>query len=271
MNFIDVIKNRLEQNKNALLAVVGETGSGKSYSALRLAELIDDDFNVSGKVCFRPIEFVKAVQRARKGAAIVFDEAGVGIPAREWWSIQNRLLDYVIQTFRFKNLCVIFTMPNLNFIDEHARLLFHYVLETQFIDYEAESVVLKPFKIMSYSRAKKTYLVYPRLKNVVIRRLLVSKPSERVIKEYEAKKERYLSELYTEITETLEPKAEKDARSVEDEIIAYFEENPELLKRFKRKTDLQVFIRQKWRIGIEKSRLIANMLLNNSMCVSVES
>ena len=271
MSFTEIIKQRLEQNKNALIAVVGETGSGKSYSALRLAELIDDDFNVSGKVCFRPIEFVKAVQRARKGAAIVFDEAGVGIPAREWWSIQNRLLDYVIQTFRFKNLCVIFTMPNLNFIDEHARLLFHYVLETQFIDYEAESVVLKPFKIMSYSRAKKTYLVYPRIKNVVIRRLLVSKPSERVIKEYEAKKERYLSELYDEITETLEPKTEKETRSIDEEIIAYFEENTELLKRFKKKTDLAIFLRKKFGIGFERAKGLASYLLSPSYTFHAES
>ena len=264
LSFTDVIRERLEQNKNALIAIIGETGSGKSYSALRLAELIDDDFNVAEKVCFRPVEFVKAVRNARKGAAIIFDEAGVGIPAREWWSIQNRLLDYVIQTFRFKNLCVIFTMPNLNFIDEHARLLFHYVLETQFIDYEAEQTVLKPFKIMPYSRTKKTYMVYPRLKNVVIRRLIVSKPSERIISDYEAKKEAYLNELYNEITETLEPKTEKEVRNIDEEIIAYFEENADLLKRFKKKTDLTVFIRQKFKVGIRRAESLAGYLLSQN-------
>jgi len=266
-----VIRARLENNKNALIAIIGETGSGKSYTALRLAELIDDDFNVAEKVCFRPVEFVKAVQKARKHSVIVFDEAGVGIPAREWWSIQNRLLDYVIQTFRFKNLCVIFTMPNLNFIDEHARLLFHYVLETQFIDYEAETVVLKPFKVTTYSRTRKTYFVYPRVKNVVLTRLVVSKPSERVVREYEVKKERYLNELYNEITETLESKVEKETRSIDEEIIAYFEENPHILKRFKKKTDLAVFLRQKFKIGIRRAESLAGYLLRGGCVCREES
>ena len=271
MSFTEIIKQRLEQNKNALIAVVGETGSGKSYSALRLAEVIDDDFNVAEKVCFRPNEFMRTVRRAKKYDAIIFDEAGVGIPAREWWSIQNRLLDYVIQTFRSKNLCVIFTTPYLNLIDEHPRRLFHYVLETLFIDYEAERVVLKPFRVIYSSRTKKIYLVYPRIKNVVKRRLIVSKPSERVIKEYEAKKEAYLSELYAEIAETLEPKIEKDARSVEDEIMRYFEENTELLKRFKTKTDLAVFIRQKFKVGFYKAGRLASYLLNAPLSSHVES
>jgi len=273
MLLVEAIKNRLRNNKNALIAVIGETGSGKSYTALRLAELVDDDFSID-KVCFRPSEFVKAVRNARKHDVIVFDEAGVGIPAREWWSVQNRLLDYVIQTFRFKNLCVIFTMPNLRFIDEHVRLLFHYVLETQYIDYDAERVVLKPFRVLSFPRATRMYLSYPRIGGVVVRRLEVLKPSERLIKEYEAKKERYLSELYDEITQTLEPKVETSKKRVEDEALEFFRQNPELLRRFKKKTDLQAFIQQKWRVGYSKAHLIASMIfneLNGGAYINVES
>jgi ABC-type dipeptide/oligopeptide/nickel transport system ATPase component len=46
MNYIiESVKRRINhQNKNWLAIICGETGSGKSYSALRLAEMIESFF-----------------------------------------------------------------------------------------------------------------------------------------------------------------------------------------------------------------------------------
>jgi len=110
-----------------MIAITGETGSGKSYSALTIAELIDPEFNID-KVVFEPKDFLKLLDTAKRGDVIVFDEAGVGIPAREWQTIQNKLFGYVLQVIRYKNIGIIFTVPHLNFIDSQARRLIHYAL-----------------------------------------------------------------------------------------------------------------------------------------------
>ncbi len=113
------------ENKNFIVIFVGETGSGKSYSALALAEMIDPNFDIS-KVVYTPEEFFEVLDRVGKGEVVIFDEAGVGVPAREWQTIQNRLMSYVLQVFRYKNIGVIFTTPSSDFIDKHVKLLCHY-------------------------------------------------------------------------------------------------------------------------------------------------
>ncbi len=117
-----------EENKGFLVVFVGDLGSGKSYSALALAEMIDLEFDVS-KVVYKPREFLHALDRCEKGEVIIWDEAGVGIPAREWQTIQNKIISYILQTFRYKNVGIIFTTPSMNLLDAHVRGLMHYVLQ----------------------------------------------------------------------------------------------------------------------------------------------
>jgi|GEM_PF-1668292 len=121
-----VIRNRIwVQNKNALISIFGEPGSGKSLSGISLASLIDDDFNLN-KLVFTAEEFLYVLDEAKRGDCIIFDEAGVGLPAREWQSLQNKLLSYVLQTFRYQNICVIFTTPHVSYIDKQVRHLINY-------------------------------------------------------------------------------------------------------------------------------------------------
>jgi len=127
--FAAILYDRLvEQNRNFLVVFVGETGTGKSYSAIAMAEMIDPDFTIE-KVVYEPKDFLNLLDKCGRGEVIVFDEAGVGIPAREWQSIQNKLMGYVLQTFRYKNIGVFFTTPSLAFIDKQVKILTHFVVK----------------------------------------------------------------------------------------------------------------------------------------------
>ncbi len=127
--FAGILHDRLwEQNKNFIVIFVGETGSGKSYSALAMAEMIDPDFSIE-KVVYKPRDFLNLLDKCKKGDVLVFDEAGVGIPAREWQSIQNKLMGYVLQTFRYKNIGVFMTTPSMSFIDKQVKILTHFVIK----------------------------------------------------------------------------------------------------------------------------------------------
>ena len=96
--FIHQINVRLHnRNQNWLAIICGEPGSGKSYAALSIAEKIGGNITV----VFSPKQFMEAVNSGdlKKGDTLIFDEAGVGLAARDWNSKLNKLLGSVLQTF----------------------------------------------------------------------------------------------------------------------------------------------------------------------------
>lgn len=117
------------KNQNYMLVVVGPTGSGKSYSAIALAMMIDPDFDIS-RVCFRAEEFLKAASRdLDPGSVIVFDEAGIDVSSREWYTVRNKAINQTVETFRRDNLVCIWTTPVLSNIDKKSRSYFHGLAE----------------------------------------------------------------------------------------------------------------------------------------------
>jgi hypothetical protein len=195
----------VNKNRNWLCIVCGETGSGKSYSAISLAKLIDKEFNID-KLVFKADDFLKLLNsgKLKRGDCIIWDEAGVGLPSREWYSISNKAIGYLLQTFRNLNLAVIFTTPNLGYIDNQARCLFHSYIQTERIDYKKNIAVCKLFFVDVDSKKGKVYYKYPRFniqtpdgysKMVVIKELYIDKPTDDLIKAYELKKKAYTTQL----------------------------------------------------------------------------
>jgi type II secretory ATPase GspE/PulE/Tfp pilus assembly ATPase PilB-like protein len=54
------IKRRIAENRNVIAIFSGDTGSGKSYGAIRLAEVIDPTFNLD-RVVFTVEDFVSLI------------------------------------------------------------------------------------------------------------------------------------------------------------------------------------------------------------------
>lgn len=210
--FVEYVRDRLhKQNRNYLCAIVGPTGSGKSYSALRLAEQVDPDFSI-GQVCFTPKEFMDLLNsgRLKRGSVIVFDEAGVAVNSRNFQSQTNKLLHYVNQTFRSNNYGVIYTLPDFGFLDVGIRKLVHSILETKKIDYNQEVVWVRPLMVENNAQSGKIYMKYPRVRYAetprlkkVITKMFVHKPSDRLIKDYETRKAAYNKGLQSDVQATL--------------------------------------------------------------------
>ena len=184
-------------NQNWLGIITGDTGSGKSYSALTIAKEISNKIYV----VFTAREFMELLnsEDLEKGSVIIFDEAGVGLSSRDWYSQQNKLLGAILQTFRNMNLAVIFTTPDLSFIDVQARKLFHHYFETCGIDRVRNLAKLKIFRIQSSGRTGKTYFKYlSYLHNghyYTTKGILVKKPDEKTILYYEGLKTAYTFKL----------------------------------------------------------------------------
>lgn len=264
-NYIaDYYHNRIELNKNWLCIICGETGSGKSYSALRIAELCDSSFDIN-RVVFNAAEFMELLRAHRKrGDIIVFDEAGVGLPSREWFSLSNKAINYVLQTFRALNLGVIFTTPSFNFIDSQTRRLFHSYIQTQHIFYDKEFVRCKWFNIEDNPRMDKLYFKYPRIqkdnRSVVLKRLDIYKPSASLIAAYEKKKRKFCKSLYEDIEDQISQIYSKEL-SLSD-IASEISSNPSLyLKSYHNRSFIDLnLIMNDFNIGQLKAKKVKAMV-----------
>jgi len=207
--WISYIKQRIRKNKNFLGFISGQTGSGKSYSSLRIAEELDKEFSIE-RCVFGGLELMNLINsgKLKKGSVIVFEEVGVNINARNWASITNKMLNYLLQTFRHKNFILIMNSPFMDFIDSATRKLFHAEMQTIGIDFKNEEVLLKPQLIQYNPRLQKFY--FKRLKvikpegKVPVDIWRVAKPSEPLRQAYEKKKNEFTARLNKEIQEELE-------------------------------------------------------------------
>jgi len=196
------IKNRMiYYNQNWLGLICGPTGSGKSFSGLRIAEEVDDTFHI-GRVVFTAEEFMQVLNNGMKqGQIIIWDEAGVGMASREWYSISNKAINYVLQTFRHLNLGVIFTTPSISYIDSQARRLFHSYIETYEVDRKRKQVKARWFTVSYSPRSDKIYHIYRRYKREKKNLTRINIPSKELIDAYEKKKKAFSQSLRMDVLE----------------------------------------------------------------------
>jgi hypothetical protein len=235
------------KNKNFLVCFVGSPGSGKSYAAQKLASDLDRAVDFSPRfgierVVFKPSEYLNLVEKKLpKGSWIVFDEVGVGINAREWYSQMNKLISYTTQTFRYKNLGVCFTVPALSFLDKQIRLLLHSLV----IMKGTSPIQKKSFGVwewMTYSEySGKVYHPRPRFfhkgKKYKIQEVSFGLPSDSLVKDYEKKKSETSQnwyEIYSEEMAAIDRTLHKTVKAKKKSPLELYEElskNKELLKQ----------------------------------------
>lgn len=134
MYFIDKLTKRVvKQNKNATILVVGDyVGCGKSYLSMKLSE----EFHIANNlppftianIGFFPEEFLSFVRNADKYSAFVFDDAGLSVSSRQWYSEINQILSNVLESYRFLNLVCFVTVPIRSLIDKNIRELSNFLI-----------------------------------------------------------------------------------------------------------------------------------------------
>lgn len=206
-NSLEIYKShllkRVALNKNFMCCLLGQTGSGKSYSALSLGEHIDKTFNIDN-VVFTPEEFITLLNenKLHAGSVIVYDEIGCTQNARDWFSQTNKMLNNILATFRHLNLIVFFTVPAIIFVDRQARTLFHGIIECRNIDTKNDVCYTKPLFLRYDQKSDDIWQTFLRvaLKGGEVRKLTVlqiPKPSKHLIKLYEDKRFDFTSKLYS--------------------------------------------------------------------------
>lgn len=124
--FVDLVIKRLNDHRPANMVFLGETGSGKSAAAIRLAYNVDPFFNIN-RIVFSVADFMKLINSGlARGSAIIFDDAGVGISNRDWQQEQSKIFGKVSQTVRHRDYLIIFTLPDRSFLEKQSRNLIQF-------------------------------------------------------------------------------------------------------------------------------------------------
>ena len=103
--FYDEISHRLSHNKSVVCLFVGPPGSGKSYMALRLAQIFDPKFDPEKQVCFTRLELYNVLAgkvKVRRGQVLILDESHVTVGARTYQVQEQRELVNLIAAARSK-------------------------------------------------------------------------------------------------------------------------------------------------------------------------
>jgi len=208
--FLEIMRRRVHiKNKNVLAIYVGETGSGKSYSALRSAEILDPNFTIDN-VCFSTIEFLTFLRNGikkktlKKGMVIIYDEIGIGHSNRNFQDAINKSLNFIFQGFRKENLIVFLTVPKMKFVDKQTRELMHYIVTPRRIDKKRSFVHCQGYTVeqnpllfgedMYVKRAKIAGAKFDGVQEMDTFGLAL--PSEHLRIQYEEKKRSFLNDLY---------------------------------------------------------------------------
>jgi len=211
------ILQRIARNKNFICCLTGQTGSGKSYSALKEGEILDPNFDIDN-VCFTPLEFIQLVngktKKLKRGSVIVYDEVQVTMAAMDFQSLQAKLINACLQTFRFKGFILFMTSPFFHFVNKSARKLFHSRWETLTIDHNNNRCVMKPFLLQTNQESGDTYRKYLRIwtkKTGVVpyQRIRLGLASKKLREQYEEKRQKFSNDLNEEIEQSLIKAEEK--------------------------------------------------------------
>lgn len=228
--WINYIKQRIAKNKNFLCVITGPTGSGKSWAGLSIAEQLDPEFDIS-RCVFRGKDLMELINSGtlKKGSVIFFDESQIDLNNRAWQSLMNKLLNYLLTTFRHRCFVLIFTSPYIDFLDSSSLKLFHANFETVSINREKKTCSIKPKQLQYNQNLKRWYHKYLKAsvgkKFSKIKRWHVRKPSAELIKQYEERKTIFTTMLNKQIEEKFS-KLDGDGKVTKDKQETRIELNP---------------------------------------------
>ncbi len=256
----------LNQNKNILVIIVGATGSGKSYAALRLAETTDPNFDIS-RVMFSPQDFMLGMKNMnhKAGDCFVWDEAGVGLGARDFMTRSNKAMNRFLQSFRKMNLGLFFTLPSLNMLDSQARALAHYIIEPVSVNKTTNTCRIKFYYNQQNARSGKVYNKSQRFYDGGVNKvstIRIHKPSVKLVHRYEDSKHLFLQKLMEDVQTKLDEPVKKVGytRPDFDKIIAEVIKNKDkfIRKRLNREYFDMVKIQNKYNISQHNAQYIKN-------------
>lgn len=269
-----IVNYRFRQKKNTIFAVCGGVGEGKSYTALKIAEMIQPDFSPKEQIVYNPQQFLEIMNKVKEKGykVVILDEAHVTVPAKTWYSFTNLAMSFVTSTFRQVHpIVIIIVTPNVNWVEKSIREMVNYYAVVE-RTYDGP-IIMKLYQIgFNYFNIRDQL---PYLKKIrfgwkgevkVLRYILVGLPSKRIIDEYEEIsvyfKKKLIERELERVLEGLERKGRITGRL--EKISSMLQENKELLESLlKDKEEMKLKrleIKKLFKLSPEEINVLEDML-----------
>jgi len=149
-------------------------------------------------------------QKWRKGTAIVLDDAGLALYNRESMTRVMRDVSKIFQSVRYKNLCILLTLPSFAMLDLNVRRLVDAYIEVLSIDRTRQQTICKYHWLDANPHSGVIYrhrqivtkkVMHPLLgvevkHRQVLNSIRVDKPPQELITPYEREKRRCMDANY---------------------------------------------------------------------------
>lgn len=155
------LRNAVKDDFDAWIIIDGEIeGSGKSFLGAQIAYELDPTIDVE-RICFSNEQFMTAINNAKKGQAIIWDEASEGTNSNQAVSRLNNTLQRASEQIRQKNLFIILIRPSYFDFSKYFAIHRSWFLITVGITYDEDNKRIKRgfYRFYSRSRKKRLYLL----------------------------------------------------------------------------------------------------------------
>ena len=210
------MKRQVFRQNNCINGIfTGTPGSGKSWAMLALCEQVDPNFTLEGNWFFKAGDMMAAISKYydkptyKKGKIWCLDEAGIDLNNLSFHDAINKGLNAFFQTARHRNYIFFMSVPHKQFISKGVRTLVtaHFTAHGWT---KNDKTIVKP-SITEYNgdvgTSGKTYNKCLRVvkggRKYRCETMMVPKPSERIVKEYEQMKREFTSNLFDNITQQI--------------------------------------------------------------------
>jgi ABC-type dipeptide/oligopeptide/nickel transport system ATPase component len=225
-------RRMITSNQNILIAVCGKTGSGKSYACISMCDSwYQKYFGMSfpiENICFSIESVMERLVHGnlRKGELLIFEESGTSMSNLEYQNKLCKLFTYVLQSFRNRNVGIIFNLPYFSMLNKTTRMLMHILIQTQEI--KKNKCILKPLHLQWSQYGDKCYQHFPRIMidggYEMIEFISYSKPPTSLCDPYELKKKSFVDNLSEDVLENAKRGNKIPFTELQEQIDACFKE-----------------------------------------------
>lgn len=215
--WVTYAKDLIYKKNNCLnLAVVGGPGSGKSWGLLSFFHKLDPDFDVNEQVFFKAKELLRYFEQKKvvKGKPVAFDEAGIDASNLKWQDEINIGLSAFFQTSRYLNYYFGMTVPYLSYVSKGVRKLMNCRFTARGWTRDGYTKML-PRSMEFNDEMDKFYFkrllkTKPNGLRCFTNKMLLPKPADNIVREYEKKKAEFTAGLYAKLRKRIEAKELKE-------------------------------------------------------------
>jgi hypothetical protein len=202
------------KDRNVLMIICGEVGSCKSGSAISIAHWLDRTGDgrcrfTLDRIVFKAEDFLKLVRsKLPKGSVIIWDEAGVDADNLDYYTQKSKLIKHVFQTFRYKNLVVILTVPDLSSIQIGMRRLLHVFVTTFGPNSDLKTANANLELIQTNPKTGKVYFKHIRFSDkqgryCELEKYVIPRPPRKFEEAYKLKKNKITNRMYKEFNKEI--------------------------------------------------------------------